>query len=88
MKIQYMPSKDKLTLQIHPIKGRANRKLGPYELWWDEEGNICALAITKYTEELEEFQRNLKVIQLGGIWRGVKITDEDIKEARKGASPL
>lgn len=82
MKAQYIPLKDELILKIHPIKGRANKKSGPFKLWWDEEGNIRAIAITKYTEELEEFRKNLNIIQLDGIWKTVKITDEDIRKAR------
>jgi hypothetical protein len=83
MKVQYIPSKDELILKIHPIRGKANKKSGPFELWWDDEGNIRAIAITKYTEELEEFRKNLNVIQLAGIWKGVKVTNEDIREARE-----
>ncbi len=83
MKAQYIPSRDELILKIYPIKGKANKKIGPFELWWDNEGNIRAIAITKYTEELKEFKKNLNVIQLSGIWKGVKVTDEDIKEVRK-----
>ena len=29
-----------------------------------------------------EFKRTLHTIRLGGIWKGIKITEEDIKEAR------
>ena len=83
MKITYVPSKDELTLVISPVKRKPNKKVGPFKLWWDDEGNICAIAITNYVEELEEFRRNLHVISLGGIWKGIKITEEDIKEARE-----
>lgn len=83
MKAQYIPSKDEFILKIQPIKGRVNKRFGPFELWWDDEGNIRAIAITKYTEELEEFRKNLNVIQLRGIWKGVKVTEEDIREVRE-----
>jgi len=83
MKAIYIPSRDELILKIHPIKGKPSKKLNHFKLWWDDEGNICALSITKYTEELAEFRKNLNVIQLGGIWKGVKITDEDIREVRE-----
>jgi hypothetical protein len=36
-----------------------------------------------FMEELEEFKRNLNTARLGGIWKGVKITDEDIREVRE-----
>ncbi len=83
MKLTYTPGKDELVLIIHPIKGKANKKSGPFNLWWDDEGNIRAIAVTNYTKELNEFRKNLNLIQLGGIWKGVKITEEDIREARE-----
>jgi hypothetical protein len=36
-----------------------------------------------YTEELKEFRKNLNVIQLGGIWKDVKVTEEEIVSTRK-----
>jgi len=59
MKIEYDPSKDELILKIHPANEKPNKKSGPFKLWWDDEGNICALAIEKYREESEEFRKNL-----------------------------
>jgi hypothetical protein len=82
MKLTYIPSKDKLILKIHSVKGKPNKKLGSFKLWWDEKGNICAIAITNYTDELEEFRRNLNLIRLARIWEGIKITEEDIIEMR------
>ncbi len=35
------------------------------------------------TEELKRFRKNLNIIRLGGIWKGIRITDEDIGEMRK-----
>ena len=83
MKLKYVPFKDELTLVISPVKRTPNKKVGPFKLWWDDEGNICAIAISNYLEELEEVRRNLNVISLGGIWKGIKITEEDIKEVRE-----
>jgi len=83
MKLIYTPSKDELLLKIHPVKGRPNKESGLLKIWWDNEGNLCAIAIKKYAEELEEFSRSLNVIQLGSIWKGIKITDADIREARE-----
>jgi hypothetical protein len=57
MKLTYIPSKDELILKIYPpVKKEPNKKSGPFKLWWDDEGNICAIAITNYVEELEEFR--------------------------------
>jgi len=54
-----------------------------FKFWWNDERTICAISITNYTEESKEFRKNLHLIQLGGIWRGVTITDEEIRETRK-----
>ena len=83
MKLVYNPSKDELLLKINPLKGKPNKESGPLKIWWDHEGNICAVAIAKYTEELEEFNKCLNVVQLSGIWRGIKITDSDISKVRE-----
>jgi hypothetical protein len=82
MKLTYAPSRDELTLELSPVKGKANKELGPFELWWDNEGNIRAFTIKNYTEELEEFKRGFSILQLGNIWRGIKIEPEDIQETR------
>lgn len=81
--ISYIPSKDEIQLKFRPVKGEPTKDLGRFKLWCDKKGNICAISIMSYSEELEEFRKNLNAIQLGGIWKGVKITDEDIKEARQ-----
>jgi hypothetical protein len=83
MKLTYIPSKDELILKIYPVKGKPNKKLGPFNLWWDEDGNIRAIAIRNYRAELEKFRKNLNIIQLEGLWKGVKITEEDITKARE-----
>lgn len=83
MKIQYMPSEDTLVFVNRPVTGNPNKEVGHFKLWWDDEGTICALTITGYTEVVEEFRKNLHVIQLGGIWKGIKITDEDITKTRE-----
>jgi hypothetical protein len=57
MKLTYIPSKDELILIIHPIKGKANKKAGPFNLSWDDEGNIRAFSVTNYTKELNEFRK-------------------------------
>jgi hypothetical protein len=83
MKIQYTPSSDELTLINRPVGGDPNKEVGNFKLWWDNDGTICAVSITNYTEELEEFRKDLHTIRLGGIWKGVTITDKDIQDARK-----
>lgn len=81
--ISYNPSKDELSLKFCPVAGSPTKELGRFKLWWDEEGNVCAIHIMPFTEELKEFMKNLNTIRLGGIWKGVKITEKDIKETRQ-----
>lgn len=81
--ISYIPSKDELVLKFRPLRRRPTKEVDGFKLWWDEEGNICALAIRPFTEKLEEFEEKRGWIQLSGIWKGVKIDEEDIKEARR-----
>lgn len=83
MAISYIPSKDELVLKFRPVKERPTQKVGRFKLWWDEQNNICAIAITQFTDELREFEEKRGWIYLGGIWKGVKIKNEDIKEARQ-----
>ncbi len=81
--ISYIPSKDEMLLRFGPLKGKPTKDLGQFKLWWDEEGHICALDIIPYRKELIEFKKRRGWIELGGIWKGIKITEEDIKEARQ-----
>jgi hypothetical protein len=82
--ISYIPSRDELVLEFRPVKTKPTRQLGRFKLWWDKkEGNICAIAIQPFTEELKEFEAKLGWIHLSGIWKGVKISEQDIQEARQ-----
>ncbi len=83
MKLSYIPSKDELILNICPIGKRPSKKAGPLKLWGDTRGKICAVSITNYSAQLKELKKNLSTVQIGGIWKGVKISSEDIKEVRK-----
>lgn len=82
-KISYDPSEDVLLLEFDPMKGEPTIESGSLKLWLDDQGNIQALAIMQYTEESKEFRKNLNATQLGGIWKGIKITDDDIQETRE-----
>ena len=81
--VSYIPSKNELVLKFRPVKGKPTKELGRFKLWWDKEGYVYAIDIMPFTEELEEFKKNLNTIRLGGIWKGVKITEEDIRETRE-----
>jgi len=79
MKISYIPSKDELVLKFRPLKQKPTKEVGGFKLWWDDEGCIYGLVITSFTEKLKEFN----VAKLSGIWKGVRVTEEDIKEVRE-----
>ena len=81
--VSYNPSNDELVLELHPLKKEPTREFERYRFWWDDEGNILGLSISSFRAESEEFKKNLKTIRLGGILKGIKITEEDIKEAQR-----
>jgi hypothetical protein len=81
--ISYIPSKDELILKFRTLKGKPTKALGRFKFWWDNEGNFYGIDIIPFMEELEEFRKNLNTARLGGIWKGVEITDQDIKDIRR-----
>ena len=83
MAISYHPSEDEMIVKFVPIEEEPTEELGPFKIWFDDEGNIRALAIMQYTEESKEFRKNLNTTRLGGIWKGIKVTHEDIQETRE-----
>lgn len=83
MKLTNLPAKDEMVLKIGPVKGKPTITRGPLKIWCDTKHFISGIAITRYTEILGEFRKNLHIVKLGGLWQGVKITDADIREARR-----
>lgn len=81
--ISYIPSSDELVIKFRPLKRKPTKELGHFKLWWDDEGYIYGVDIMPFMEELEEFKKNLNTIQLGGIWKGVKITAKDFRQTRE-----
>ena len=84
MTISYIPSRDELVLKFRALEGKPSKEFGRFKLWWDEEGDIYGIGIMPYMEELEDFKKNLNKVQLGGVWKGVKITEGDIEKIREG----
>ena len=82
-RVSYIPSIDKLILELRPLRKKPTKKLGRFKLWWDDKGYIYGIHIEEFTKMLEEFKKNINTIRLGGIWKGIKITEEDIKKIRK-----
>ena len=83
MAISYIPSNDELVLSFRPLTEKPTKQVGRFKLWWDENGCIYGINISSYIEELEEFKKNLNTVRLGGIWKGIKITDLEIREMRQ-----
>ncbi len=84
--ITYDASEDKEVLNLHPnhfSESSPKAVKGRFRIWWDDEGEICAVTISEFTKELEDFRKNMYSIRLGGIWKGVKVTERDIMEARR-----
>jgi hypothetical protein len=82
--ISYLPSEDTLKLKLGPRKKKPTKEIGPFRLWWDYQGVINGLEIRFYVEKLrKEFRKDLRTVRLGGIWKGIKIKDSDIRAARK-----
>jgi N-acetylglucosamine kinase-like BadF-type ATPase len=81
--VSYTPSRDELYAVFQSAKKKSTKKFGHYKFQIGDDGAICAIYIGSYLEELKEFKNKLNTIQLGGIWKGVKVSDKDIKEIRK-----
>lgn len=83
MTISYYPSRDELVLRLRPTKKETTKQFERFRLWLDKQDNICAISISPFTEEQREFEQKRGWMQLSGIWKGVKISEQDIREARQ-----
>ena len=81
MTISYSPSTDELLLEFHPVRGHPSIEFGRFRIWYEDD-RICAVRIEGYLEEVTEFRKTLHRIRLGGIWKDVAISEEDLKDAR------
>lgn len=81
--ISYLASKDQLSLRIASLRAKLRKEVGRFTIWSDGDGRICGLEINCVTEALEDFKKSLGTVRLGGIWKGVNISDEEIREARQ-----
>lgn len=79
--ISYIPDSDELVFKLRSLKKKPTKEFGSFKFWWDDK-SIYGVKIMPFTKELEEFRKNLYTIRLGGIWKGIRITNEDIKEIR------
>jgi hypothetical protein len=81
MTISYNPSTDELRLEFHPVRKHPSLTFGRFKVWYEED-RICAVRIERYVEAVSEFRKDLRRVRLGGIWKDVKIDEEDLKEVR------
>ena len=81
--IRYSPTRDRLSLEVCSRKGKKVARAGHFTLWWDEDGHLCALDIKAFMTELEEFRKQMRTARLGGIWKGIRISDQEIRGARQ-----
>lgn len=81
--VSYIPDTDELIAEFRPRKTKPSIQIGHFSFWWDDKGNICAIRISAYLEEQRSFVHDLNQAKLGGIWKGISLTENDIKEARE-----
>ncbi len=81
MTISYNPSTDELRLEFHPVRKHPSMKFGRFQVWYEED-RICAVRIEGYVEAVSEFRKDLRRARLGGIWKDVKVDEEELREAR------
>lgn len=84
MKMTYLPRLDKGVLQISNLSGKKKHVIGGnLEVTYNNEGQILKVAIENYSEQLKQFLQARGVVRLDGIWKGVNITEDDVKNARE-----
>ena len=83
MTISYDPSLDELIMKSGPLSSKPNKVIKGIKLWWNDRWGISGIAIADYTEEVQNFKNCRNKICLGGIWKDIGVTDEDIREIRK-----
>lgn len=83
MTISYDPSADILIMKRGPLRGKPNKVVEDIRLWWNDKGQICGITIADFMEKRRKFKASQNAIRLGGIWKGVRITEQDIRDVRK-----
>ena len=81
--ISYQPQKDRMVVQIQPEPRPHCTNVGHFQICSDNFGKVKSLTIDSFMEELRAFKKGLHTVKLGGIWKGLKITESDIDEVRK-----
>ena len=66
-----------------PLKRKPDVDLGRFQLWSDKHGKIVGLTIKSFQQELEDFSKRIHTVKLEGIWQGIRVTPEDIREGRE-----
>jgi hypothetical protein len=81
--VTYLPEQDELQAEFGKGKRMAAFNLDGLHLMADEDGGICSIRISSFTEALKEFRKDRKAVRLGGLWRGAKFGDREIKASRR-----
>jgi len=80
--ITYTPSRDEMLLRLRATDFKPTLRGRGFRIWLDQKGNLCSFAVTSFEQRLTEFRKTLRSTRLAGIWRGLKLTEKDIGEAR------
>lgn len=81
--ITYRPSRDELVAGTCRSNRGRTRDYGPFTLCWDRNCTIRGIAVRQATRQLQEFQKDIRVVMLGGVMRHVRISEDDIRESRR-----
>jgi hypothetical protein len=80
--ITYTPSRDEMLLRLRATDFGPSLRGRGFRIWLDQRGNLCSFALTSFEQRLTEFRKTLHSTRLGGIWRDLRLTEKDIREAR------
>jgi hypothetical protein len=81
--IKYNPEKDTMIVRLRSNKNPHCVTIGGFQICSTDSGEVDSLTISSFMKELAEFKKNLHTVRLGGIWKGLEITESEINEIRK-----
>jgi uncharacterized protein YuzE len=83
MTISYDPSADVLKIELGSLSGKPSKVIEDIKLWWNDKGQICGITIADFMEKRRSLKACRNAIRLGGIWKDVRIAEQDIRDIRK-----
>lgn len=81
--INYDPKQDKMLLQVGEYRDKNSLSKGDIKIYYDNDGDLLAIEISSFLEVQGKFEQIPRILKLGGIWKGIRITEKDIAEGRK-----